>query len=1124
MKKQMKRGHLVRNGKQWIAVLMSLCLLGTMMPVTVKASLSGFSSTGNGGATVETICLDPKALRPDSTWSTGGNLVYFGSDGDDPLSYRVLASPNTQNVTGTESLLLDCNTSLAKKSFDNDGSKNDGQTTNPNEWKGSDLEKWLNGSIFNGSSSVFSKTEKAAIASTELKSKSTYAIDTKNYNDKEATDYIFCLSAAEAAGLYENDEARKKDVAWWLRSSDSDNISRAGVVAGNNGAISAEQVNANGYLSPAMNVDLSKVLFASPARDIKPNAIADGNLIEVGAYNNRDWKLTLKDSNRSSFTASRTGGTGGVNAGETVSITYSGAKTGVDEYVSVMLADASNEVLYYGRIANNSERSKKTVTIPSTLATGTYTLKIYNEQCNESYKTDYASDFIDIDIAVTAAVGPQTLAAPANPAWDTTTPGKATWDSVTNASGYTVTLYKGDTVVQTASPNNTEYDFTGDITTDGSYTFKVKATGDGSSYTDSTEAVSAAQTFYEVSFNTNGGGTIASQLVVSGGTVAQPANPTKDGYKFDSWHDSNALNNIWVFTRPVTENTTLYAKWLSKDAGISAVSVSGTAGQISGTTITVVLPYGSTIPTDTNAVSITKAVGATISLLSTNDNGATWTFTVTAEDPEITQNYTINVSVATSPAAGNQADVDAAKSAIESHNWTVAQGTANTSNGVKTWIEQQLETMNLNGVTYTVNMSGSFTAAIAGTAGDIDGTNGSFSFTVSLSKGTSGTSASGQTSAVNGTITATAYSNGGGTGGSSSGSGSGTGGSGSGGSTGGGSSSGGGYYPSGGSSSSSSTDKDKGDKDDGKKTENSTLPDGTKVETTTKTDKTTGTTTVEEKKTAPDGTVTETKTETKKDGSSTETSMETRKDGSTTETTKTVDTEGIAQSTIVDKDASSGEVITVTKTEEKDGEVSSVLATLDTEEAAVTKVKADRAEALANMKNIPFRVKVFDENGKLDYKVRVNTADVKADTTLYVYKYDSKTKAYNLVESEYQKISSDKKANIVCDFEKLVATQRYEFVAQDRAERIDKKILATVKAKTVKKVVKVNQSTTFKMNEKLNMDNVQSIKYATTDPMIVTVNKSGKITAKEKGTVTITARVTLLNDKKKVVRMKIQVK
>ena len=741
---------------------------------TATMTLEGFSSTGKGDATVETICLDPKALRPESTWSTGGNLVYFGSYLGSPVAYRVLASPNTQNVTETESLLLDCNTGLLSKKFDYDGSKNDGQTTNPNEWKGSDLETWLNGSQFYGNSSVFSYIERAAIASTELMLKNTDA-----YNDKAATNHIFCLSVAEAEGLYNNSDARKKNnnnnnnnVLWWLRSSYNDDCDYAGVVA-SDGTIGSGLVKGDGcLLSPAMNVDLSKVLFASPAIDnIKPNASTDGTLIEVGEHNNnREWKLTLKDSRRSSFTASRTGETGGVNAGETVSITYSGAQTGVGEYVSVMLADTNNKILYYGRIASNSESSTGTVTIPSTLATGTYTLKIYSEQCNESYKTDYASNFIDINIEVTAAVGPQTLAAPESLAWDNTTPGKATWDSVTNATGYTVTLYKGDTVVQTASPSSTEYDFTSDITEAGSYTFKVIAKGNGTSYTDSTEAVSAAQTFYEVSFNTNGGGTIASQLVVSGGTVAQPANPTKDGYKFDSWHDSNALNNIWVFTRPVTANTTLYAKWLSKDAGISAVSVSGTAGQISGTTINVVLPFGSTIPTDTNAVSITKATGAEISPLSTNDNGATWTFTVTAEDDETIKTYTINVSVAASPLAGNQADVDAAKSAIESHSWTVAQGTANTSDSVKTWIEQQLGTMNLNGVDYTVSIPDSFAAAIAGTADDTDGTNGSFSFTVFLSKGEdtgnveTSTYANATTSVTNGAITATVYNNGEGSG------------------------------------------------------------------------------------------------------------------------------------------------------------------------------------------------------------------------------------------------------------------------------------------------------------------------------------------------------------------------
>ncbi|MGN0343523.1 MAG: DUF6273 domain-containing protein, partial [Lachnospiraceae bacterium] len=193
MKKQMKRGHLVRNGKQWIAVLMSLCLLGTMMPVTVKASLSGFSSTGKGDATIETICLDPKALRPESTWSTGGNQVYFGKNNNHPVAYRVLSSPNTQTVTES-SLLLDCNTGLLIKKFDDDNSKNEGQQTNPNEWKGSDLETWLNGSNFYEKNTVFSYFEKAAIASTELKSKSTYAINSNKYYDKAATNHIFCLS------------------------------------------------------------------------------------------------------------------------------------------------------------------------------------------------------------------------------------------------------------------------------------------------------------------------------------------------------------------------------------------------------------------------------------------------------------------------------------------------------------------------------------------------------------------------------------------------------------------------------------------------------------------------------------------------------------------------------------------------------------------------------------------------------------------------------------------------------------------------------------------------------------------------------------------------------------------
>jgi hypothetical protein len=103
--------------------------------------------------------------------------------------------------------------------------------------------------------------------------------------------------------------------------------------------------------------------------------------------------------------------------------------------------------------------------------------------------------------------------------------------------------------------------------------------------------------------------------------------------------------------------------------------------------------------------------------------------------------------------------VAAAKAAIESiSGWTVAQATANSAAAVKTWIAQRINALagfSATGVTVTAtNITlGSFNAAVAGTASAPAGTNGSFRFTVSLSKGSSSTA----TVCRNGTITATGY-------------------------------------------------------------------------------------------------------------------------------------------------------------------------------------------------------------------------------------------------------------------------------------------------------------------------------------------------------------------------------
>jgi uncharacterized repeat protein (TIGR02543 family) len=67
---------------------------------------------------------------------------------------------------------------------------------------------------------------------------------------------------------------------------------------------------------------------------------------------------------------------------------------------------------------------------------------------------------------------------------------------------------------------------------------------------------------YTVSFEPNGGGSIASQTVNHNGKATTPAAITKTGYAFEGWYSDNAFGSAWNFsTGVVTGNVKLYAKW-----------------------------------------------------------------------------------------------------------------------------------------------------------------------------------------------------------------------------------------------------------------------------------------------------------------------------------------------------------------------------------------------------------------------------------------------------------------------------------------------------------------------------------------------------------------------------------
>ena len=66
---------------------------------------------------------------------------------------------------------------------------------------------------------------------------------------------------------------------------------------------------------------------------------------------------------------------------------------------------------------------------------------------------------------------------------------------------------------------------------------------------------------YTVTFNTDGGSTVANQTVAAGGKATKPTDPTKSGNTFAGWFSNAAKTTAYDFNSAVNADTTIYAKW-----------------------------------------------------------------------------------------------------------------------------------------------------------------------------------------------------------------------------------------------------------------------------------------------------------------------------------------------------------------------------------------------------------------------------------------------------------------------------------------------------------------------------------------------------------------------------------
>ena len=384
--------------KRILSILLTLCMMLCLTPISVFAE-----EVGAGGSAAIQLGADALSVLSKNVNTATAPTVYFGQNHENnPAAWRVIGYDGSGVTSSQGDITLLAAGAMGVIPFVD--------TILNNEYAPSNLK-----TAIDALAEKLTTEENAAVKKRALTSGSYDGENTDCVAGGQVDNAVFWpLSAKEAIAV--NNDLRALDPAhpnwvttgWWLRSPGSDKYHLAVVRSEGSVQYSGYSVLIfNNYrtVRPAFNLNMNSVLFASAAVGGKP----DGGLTPIPEYSGNEWKLTLLDSRRNFAVTEKT-----VSAApdDTVTLNYKGATTGKNEYISVILAD-NNGAQYYGRVAQpTAESGTVEIKIPSDIAPGDYTMKVFSEQYNGDCKTDLASAFADVTLTVESQPDEQFTLAP----------------------------------------------------------------------------------------------------------------------------------------------------------------------------------------------------------------------------------------------------------------------------------------------------------------------------------------------------------------------------------------------------------------------------------------------------------------------------------------------------------------------------------------------------------------------------------------------------------------------------------------------------------------------------------------------------------------------------------------
>ena len=384
--------------KRILSILLTLCMTLCLTPISVFAE-----EVGAGGSAAIQLGADALSVLSKNVNTATAPTVYFGQNHENnPAAWRVIGYDGSGVTSSQGDITLLAAGAMGVIPFVD--------TILNNEYAPSNLK-----TAIDALAAKLTTEENAAVKKRALTSGSYDGENTDCVAGGQVDNAVFWpLSTAEAFAV--NNDLRALEpahpnwvtTAWWLRSPGSNKYHLAVVSSDGSVQYSGHTIlifNNHRTVRPAFNLNMNSVLFASAAVGGKP----DGGLTPIPEYSGNEWKLTLLD-NSSNFAVTEK--TVSAAPDDTVTLNYKGATTGKNEYISVILAD-NNGAQYYGRVAQpTAESGTVEIKIPSDIAPGDYTMKVFSEQYNGDCKTDLASAFADVTLTVESQPDEQFTLAP----------------------------------------------------------------------------------------------------------------------------------------------------------------------------------------------------------------------------------------------------------------------------------------------------------------------------------------------------------------------------------------------------------------------------------------------------------------------------------------------------------------------------------------------------------------------------------------------------------------------------------------------------------------------------------------------------------------------------------------